>query len=911
MSHTFSVIVYGNGDLFIEYFQAIVATLGTKPIDVLLHLAILLSGVIMIFGFIMKRDLMVMVKWFGIFYFATYLLFMPTATVHVTDRLNGDLPIPKPIDHVPLGLAVLASYTSIIGDTLTQIIEQNFTMPDYQPYNKTGMVFASRMMEASKKFEITDSVFNENLHEFINQCVFYDILLHKYSVTELTSTPDLWSFVTERASPARAFVYDGEVTTCATGAAKLSQAWNTILDKTMGEYGKRLFPGLAKEKAKAELMSRLPMSYAYLTHLSMIAADIMKQNILANAMERGVMRMGAKLDASAALESYAFSRGQEQQRLSMNTLADMSAHWLPLMKNVFEAIMYGAFILVVLLSVFPFGLSVLKNYLFTLMWLQAWAPLYAIINLTVSYYAKVQSSGAVDGGLSLKSLSGLVQINADMATLAGYLSMSVPFLAAGLVKGMAGTFTQLAQYMGSVTQSSAGAGAAEAVTGNMSLGNMSLQNHNAFNTSANHFDTSARYSSGMMTSQLPGGSQLTMSQDGTLVMNAQSALSNLGGSINLAGTVRQVASMQAERATTEAVTHANASTEAMTSAVRHANELSQHVGRATGNNENWTVSANAATTKALNNLHQLTDRFASEHGMTYSQAERVLAAAYVEGKVGASIPGGFASGSVGGRAEMDSSYSNDRRNSHSAAKDFVQNSGYSESVDTVQRAAQDHSFRASNDEGKRLVDNMSVSFDKAESARHEVSRSLQEAQSYRDTLSRSQEDAVNFNTAANQAGFEWLNKKMDSASIERMAQHEPQKLQSYFKEFSEEYVKSLVAHQNVPVPASHESLKKDYNTGASFTTLSHPVEAKYALDKHNVEQTAHTTGLSHQHAIDPTPRIQAEQLIAANQLRIDREKSQIDERGQVIKQQGESAIKKHEAPKGEGVGNEHAPISTI
>ena len=100
------------------------------------------------------------------------------------------------------------------------------------------------------------------------------------------------------------------------------------------------------------------------------------------------------------------------------------------------------FIFIVLLSVFPFGWIVLKNYLFTLLWIQLWAPLYAVINLLVSYYAAIQSTAAANGALTLKSMPGLLQINSDIAGLAGYLTLSVPFLSAGLARGMASTLTQ-------------------------------------------------------------------------------------------------------------------------------------------------------------------------------------------------------------------------------------------------------------------------------------------------------------------------------------------------------------------------------------------------------------------------------------------------------------------------------------
>lgn len=900
MAH-FPVIVYGNSELFIEYFKAIVATLGTSHFKVLMHLAILLSGVTVIYSFIMKRDLMVMVKWFGLFYFVTYLIFMPTATVDVYDRLKGDLPVPNPIDRVPLGLAIMASYTSVVGDELTKAIETNFHMPDYLPYNQTGMVFASRLMEAAGQFEITDSQFDENMQEFVHQCIFYDLLLNKYTANELAAAPDLWQFVTERASPARAFVFDGEVTTCALGASKLGNAWKKAIDSVMSQYSQRLFPTLSKAAAKNKIITYLPLSYGYLTKLSKSANEIVQQNIMANAIQRGVVRMGAKLDASAALESYSFSRGQEQQRLTMRTLADMSAHWLPLMKNVFEAIMYGSFIFIVLLSVFPFGLMILKNYLYTLLWIQIWAPLYAIINLTVSYYAKVQSIAAVDGALSLKSMAGLIQINSDISTLAGYLTLSVPFLSAGLVKGMAGTFTQLAQYIGGVTQSAAGAGAGEAVTGNMSFGNTSLENHNAFNTSANHFDTSAKYSSGMMTEQIAGGSSVTMMQDGSVVMNTQNALSNLGSSVNLAGSIRQAASSQAEKASTYGDSKNHAYTEAMSSFVRQASDLSKHVGKSNADGESWNLSMNAATSNALNNIHRATERYAHDHGLSFAQAERALTAAYVEARGGLSVLD--SGGSIGGKAEYDKSSSQDHRESASNARDFIRDSGYSQSVDTVERAAHDHSLRASNEKGQRMVDSMAASFDKAESARHEMSQSYQVAKSYRDVASKTQEEGSNFNTNASQAFAEWLMNQpgengghMTPREYERMAQHEPQKAQQYARQFAEQYANTLAVNSSKDLLGSHAEVRSSYERGHFGSHDRTKIDSHHRSGQSEVVREGESVGIRRDMTIDTSLKNQTESKISERQHQVSDGKQHVNQEGEKVMTENQR-LANHAIPK--------------
>ena len=541
MTTELSVVTYGNGDILCEVFNAIAATMSSNSAySTLLHLAIGLAGAWTMLDLVGKRNLTILVRWFGLYYLAFYVVFFPKATVNIVDRVaQGKV---YTIDNVPLGLAALASYTSVIGDSLTQLTEQNFSLPDDLRYSQTGMVMASNLVTAASTFQITDPVFENNLQDFINQCVFYDLLLNKYSAQDLLTTTNIWQFVTQNASPARAFMYNHTVVTCKDGVTSLAKDWQTAIGEAEERYGARLFPN--QTNAKTQLLQYLPVSYDFLTNLSEDASSLMQQNMMANALQNGVVGWSARSKAPAALESYAFNKAQQQNRIGNRTVGDMAAYWLPLLKNVFEGILYGSFVFVFLMLLFPFGLAVLRNYAYSLLWVQLWAPLYAILNLYVNFYAQYHSLGATTlgsgaQGLTLSTVSGLAQVNADMSGLAGYLSLSVPLIASGIVTGMHRILSHVAQYVGGAVQSSASASAGEAASGNFSLANTHFSSHSAHNTSANHFDTTARTFSGMITNQMPGGSTLSMTPDGSAIMNNQSAISNLGTTIKLASSIRR------------------------------------------------------------------------------------------------------------------------------------------------------------------------------------------------------------------------------------------------------------------------------------------------------------------------------------------------------------------------------------
>lgn len=901
---TLPVIVYGNGDVFREYFNAIVTCFGTDGYSSLIRISITLALATVVYSYILKRDPIVLGKWFMLYYVVMYILFLPKVSIEIIDRVNqGHV---YNVANVPLGLGVLASVTSAVGDELTQITEMNFTMPDDLHYAQTGMVMASRMVIAASQFQITDPAFSKNMQSFMNQCVFYDLLLNKYSVEDLMTSNNIWQFVSLHASPARAFMYNGQVTTCQKGIQGLSQDWKVAVNKAMGNYSVRLFPN--SNNAKAQLIKYLPISYGYLTNLSDDSSQLMQQNLMANAIQNGIVHMGAAVNAPAALESYAIERAQDQKRLQDRTIGEMAAYWLPLVKNAFEAILLGSFVFIVLLALLPIGPTILKNYVYSLMFLQLWAPLYAVINLMCSYYAQTQSL-ALSRGIgeaSLKSIPGLLQINQDMASLAGYLSLSVPALATGLVFGMNQAFNSLAHYVGGAVQSTAAAGAQEAATGSFSLGNTNFNNHHAFNTAANHVDTNARAFSGMFSAQMEGGSSLSVTPDGSMVMDSRAALSNLGTSINLADSIRSVASQQAEASYNAATNEAKAYSESMSSAMRNFSELSTHSGHSTGSGESWSYATNAGVTEAMSNVHRLTERFAHDHNLSYSDAAKTLNAIYesgsislgasskdsIAGRVFQSLTGIGAQGNVAAGAKHENDFDSSKVSNEvfAAAKDFVKDTHYSKNVDTVLRAAQEHSLRSNNEEGQRIINNMGTSFDRANSARQDMTNSFQQAESYREMASVAQENSVSINSNASQVFIEWLSKQpgtnghghMGMQSAEYILTHEPELARQYASNFSKGYSQSMLSSWSSNLPHSKQSIHSSYENHNQTISGQSSIQTSANNNENILRESIKQAGILEKSEIDVSARRVSENIINDNKNKLEDGHQDTSHRGDKI-----------------------------
>ena len=490
-------------------------------------------------------------KWLLLFVCVWGALVVPRATVRVVDRLDPAL-APAVVANVPLGLALFASLTSRVGDGLTRLSEEAFSLPDDLAYRRHGLIFGARLAAAATRMEVTDAVFARNLRAYARQCVFHALLLGHISADDLRESTDLWALVTASgspsagASPARMVEYvtrgapsgtgattlDREIVTCATAASRLDALWGAEITRASGVFGMRLFPGAASEAlARAELMAALPVAHDYLIGASRSAAEVLRQQMVLNAVHDAGEQWSAEAGNAAALRSYTEARAEAQTVSAYRAIGRQAETWVPMLRVVFECLYVGAFPMAVLLMLTPAGGTIFRSYFSGLVWLQSWGPLYAILHrVAMGEAASRMSAGALmpggDAGVSLIAQAGIRAVAADVAVMSGYLSMSVPFLAAALAYGV-GRATSLATSVLSVGQEAASSAAQEGTTGNISLGNTSADTHRFASLEGHRLHTSPHVDTGRYSGFAPGGAAYTVTGEGAAVMDAGSATSRV------------------------------------------------------------------------------------------------------------------------------------------------------------------------------------------------------------------------------------------------------------------------------------------------------------------------------------------------------------------------------------------------
>ena len=257
----------------------------------------------------------------------------------------------------------------------------------------------------------------------------------------------------------------------------------------------------------------------------------MRQQMVLNAVHDAGEQWAAEAGNAAALRAYTEARAEAQTVSAYRAIGRQAETWVPLLRIVFECLYVGAFPMAVLLMLTPAGGAIFRSYVTGLVWLQSWGPLYAVLHrISMGEAAERMQAAALmpggDIGISLVAQAGIRAVASDVAVMSGYLSMSVPFLAAALAYGLSKA-TVLATSVLAVGQDAASSAAHEGTTGNLSLANTGYDTHRFATLEGRQIRTSAHVDTDRYTGYAPAGAGMTVTGDGTVVADAGAATSRI------------------------------------------------------------------------------------------------------------------------------------------------------------------------------------------------------------------------------------------------------------------------------------------------------------------------------------------------------------------------------------------------
>ena len=652
------IFTVGGGDYLVNVFQAVAAWTGNGGYKSLLQVVMVMGLGLSALTLAFNQDWRAWINWFLGATLIYSCLMVPRLDVHVTDRLNPSL-APANVSNVPLGLALMASFTSQVGDYLTGSAEVVFGLPGDLNYSKNGMIYGARLYDATRSLRISDPEFAANLDEHFRQCVFYDVLLGRYSMKELAETGDIWATIAP-GSQARAQRFltrdtasgqvSSNIVTCREAYDTLNAQWAGLVDAMGSVFGRQLYPNQTAALAKAKLFADLPVAYQYLTGVSANATEIFKQTLTINAMSQAMHSMSGT-GGAGNVDVYAQTRADIQTERTYGSIASNAMKWVPLLNVVLTVLFYALFPVLFPLFLLPkTGPVALKGYVTGFFYLAAWGPLFVILHMMLMYKGAADMS-AVTGsnGLSLASFTGMADVNSDIGLLAGYLIASVPFLAGGVAKGAMAISHHATSYL-NPSQNAAEEAAREASTGNVSLGNNSFENSSVLTRQFAQGTISPSFTYGAPQTRTfsDTGAMTTSFPDGSY---DQIPTSSYPFTPTLGQEFTARLSTMASQARANSETYANVATESTTSAVTKFRELRDQFSRGASFESATGTSNSDSIQTAFSEVDQASTNLQRQFGLSRRAADDISTAWFLGGEAGAKagISNGVLSGSVGAK----------------------------------------------------------------------------------------------------------------------------------------------------------------------------------------------------------------------------------------------------------------------
>lgn len=764
------IFTYGGGEFIVDILNAVAALTGSGGLDSIIRLALTMGLIFVIGAAVFSLSLKGMMQWWLGTLLIYFILLAPTTNVQVTDRFNPTL-APANVANVPVGLAAFAMATATAGDYLTRGTETVFGLPGNLEYTQTGFIFGSRLYGAAPGFKITDSEFARNMHEYMNQCAFYALLLGHLDLEAMKTSDNIWRYLTvdNTPSPARSFEYSAagasSIVTCQDGAAQLTALWSAEIDRAAEIYGARLISDIAPTAAKAQLLSSLPVAHTFLIGTSKTAGEIIQQSMVINAIGEALNDFSGGTGSTSAIEIYAQTRADTQTSGALEAIARQAQKWVPLLRIVLETLYYGLFPVLFPAFLLPeLGLKLMRGYFAGFLYLQSWGPIYVILHRIMLGQAEEKSLAAShipgqDNALALVTMNGIDAANTDVSMLAGYLLMLVPFIAAGLTRG--------AMAVGSLSQTilepsirAASEASREATTGSISIQTTDIDTHRHNQTFANTAQTSGSLDTGRMSEVTMDGGMMTVTPGGRAVYEGRGAISSMGTSINYSSSVANALSERAAASREQAEQLMEQSRDAWGHVAHDIADVAHQVSEGRSIHDATGISVDTRTSESMQELVSHAERFANQNNVDRNVAYKAFFGAGAEaswGMPGAAkfLFGGEAKATIRGGGEI--SGTNVSNELYQRAQDYIRNNSLQE---TTERATSGF-LRSSLDE----TTGDSSQF------RNVISENYNEAKSFERAATQSYSDAERYESASEVVSREGYtaNQNWDQSLIEYIA----------------------------------------------------------------------------------------------------------------------------------------------
>ncbi|QHM74017.1 conjugal transfer mating-pair stabilization protein TraG [Mixta intestinalis] len=609
--------VVSSGGMITMGLNAVATVMENEGWRNVLWVAETLGILVCLITYLRTHSLTTMFKWALTFVLVTALLLTPKTTVVI-----NDLTVPDRVgrvDNVPVGLALPLFLTTSLSYTIATTYEDTFHFPDERSYSKTGMMFASRLMQDSFTIGSRNPVLTYNMGEYTKNCVVPDIMLNqKYSMQDVMMSENVQAQIFSNPSPLRAIYWrDATGTTfmvCRDAAPRLKrliEAESNYSGSTFMAHAVRMLPGnSAPQTVYAE---QLAGSYEYFFGSSKSAQSIIMQNIAVAGLRRGFNSYVKGMDDTASMVDIASEQSLMKLRLSHAVSYTIATEVLPQLHTVLLLFCICIFpVMVLALYVREIAWSVIKSYLNFMGSLMLWPVMFAVFNFAVNFSTRTSFNVS---GPTLSNMNRLMETSTTTGGIAGWLMLSIPFLAFRLFTGLGQGFASLSSSLGSALSSASAADSAAVASGNLSMGNVQLDNINGHKTDLNRM-----YREGMTTVQMDNGATRTITPEGQTVFDSSGATSRLPVDLHLD---RNLASA-AQRSVRDSMAQTEMAAQGYNHSVQQTGSVLKQFHEQFGNSDSKMLSASTGLSvtdaERVNKMQNVVKDYATRNNISFNEA---------------------------------------------------------------------------------------------------------------------------------------------------------------------------------------------------------------------------------------------------------------------------------------------------
>ncbi|CAG9436789.1 conjugal transfer mating-pair stabilization protein TraG [Providencia alcalifaciens] len=916
-----SVYVLGGGEYITQVFNGVAALVGSGSWDSMYRIVLIISGLSVLIAFMRAHDPKELLKFVGLMVLMSSVLLVPKRTVQIIDRTD---PLGVYIvDNVPAGLAIPARFITSIGTSLTELYDSIFRTPDSLTYSKTGMLFGASLVGNLSDASLVDGDLAELLSLYTKNCVIGDILInHKYSFQTLMSTRDPYTLIFQNPSPLRGIIVPRGNQAAIDGNNQVRDGFWTCQDiaqyvlkpklgldtqtggKTWSDMVKQVFGG--RPDANVLYANMLGDSYQFFYKGSESASQLMRQAVVMNGIKQGLHTYSAQNSDTASLLNLSTTTSYIKMRLSWATSSQIAVHFVPLLNTILFSVVIGLFPIFVLLAVIhSLSVKMMFNYLVSIIYLQSWAPMFAILNYATSFYLQGKTQ---DLDFNLANQAQIQLIHSDISLVAGWLSLSIPFLALAIMKGLGPAIAQAGNYLGTAINSAATASSSQAAEGNWSFNNMQTNN-----VIGNKWDTNASFRDGQMTRQLSSGATSTVTNSGQEVVDISGAMSRLP--ISIKGSNAAVSSLQqsAKHAEVQAMNAQKMTQHAVNSSWNMLSQFHTQNGNSSTLSKQSDSGEGVNHQAAMDKIWSIVEAYAKVNGLTKQESynelmdktSKATATAGVKGELNLPFKGII--GNVGGYGDANVSGSTGSSHGTQVSSNESKDSRHDQNAQLQQqfREARDYFDRNSMTTGASQNDN------EANSHIHQYAATLNLADMYHEQYALNKTKSQEYSDMVNWA-------QSNSAQIDRVFD---QQFASFVRQYAPGRADELLGNTSDPMIAKEldglakqfvdtnllPKLKSDYaskhgkiesmdNTESSYRGMSEgDIRAQYDANNEVIQGLADDAAVKHNVKSRVEARQnQVQQDIQSTKEYIDTGKQPIQQKQAELQQAYQDMKQKHE-----------------